>query len=332
MTQLPRVSVYSLGGTIAMSGDTGQGANLALNADDLVKQIPSLDQYASVKSQAFLSKTSSNISFDDLIKLAAKIRSDFLDGSDGVVVIQGTDAMEETAFVLDLLLGDLGPVAVTGAMRTSEAVSAEGPANIFAAIIAVSSPQLKAANAGVVLVANDDVHAARFVTKSHTAKTSTFTSPECGPIGLVSEGQLYLYTVPANRPHFDFAHIESVPDVALVVSAFDDDGRMLNYVKDAGYKAAVLEAFGAGHLSHAVSDLAEQLARDMIVMVASRTGAGPTFTKTYGYKGAEVDLANRGLLLAGALGARKARILLALLLANRSTFNEVEAAFLKFKI
>ncbi|MCK5576176.1 MAG: hypothetical protein KAI28_10195, partial [Sphingomonadales bacterium] len=74
------------------------------------------------------------------------------------------------------------------------------------------------------------------------------------------------------------------------------------------------------------------LARDMIVMVASRTGAGPTFTKTYGYKGAEVDLANRGLLLAGALGARKARILLALLLANRSTFNEVEAAFLKFKI
>jgi len=331
MTQLPRVSVFSLGGTIAMSGDTGQGANLALDADDLVRQIPSLDQWAEVKSQAFLSKTSSNITFDDLIKLASHIRRDFADGVDGVVVIQGTDAMEETAFVLDLLLGDVGPVAVTGAMRTAEAVGAEGPANILSAIIAVSSPQMQKSATGVVLVANDDVHAARFVTKSHTAKTSTFTSPECGPIGLVSEGRLYLYTVPAHRPVFDFTSLENVPDVALVVSAFDDDGRMIGCVEQAGYKAAVLEAFGAGHLSHAAARAAEHLAKNMIVLVASRAGAGPVFTRTYGYEGAEVDLHQRGLLLAGALGARKARVLLALLLAGGASKAEVETAFLQFK-
>jgi L-asparaginase len=245
-------------------------------------------------------------------------------GFDGAVVIQGTDTIEESAFLLDVLVPAPKPVVVTGAMRGADAPGADGPANLLAAARVAASPEARGSSTLVVL--NYDIHAARFVQKSHTALPSAFASPLIGPLGVVAEGWPRFYARVPPTPRLPIADGPPVP-VCLVKVPMGDDGRLLRAVPALGSAGLVVEGIGAGHVPAAVALILGEVAAAIPVVLASRAMAGPVFSCTYGYAGGEIDLLGRGLVAAGSLGGLKAGVLLGLALPNGQGLDAVHNAF-----
>jgi L-asparaginase len=267
--------------------------------------------------------SSANISFADLVDVANAIQEAFSDGVDGVVVTQGTDNIEEASFAIDLLVSDERPVVVTGAMRNPSLAGADGPANIRAAVAVAASPHAR--DLGTLVVMNDEIHAARFVRKTHLSSLSAFTSPECGPLGVVVEGRVHFHT--RVEALLSIRPLGDVAPVALVRCALGDDGRLVSALPALGYRGLVLEGFGGGHVPATMVGRLVDLAAVMPVVLASRAGAGVVLEATYGFAGSEVDLLTRGLWSAGALDGLKARVALALVLASTSDRGASESQF-----
>lgn len=260
-----------------------------------------------------------------MAKVAARARAALAAGAAGVVITQGTDTLEETAFLLDLLLDEAAPVVVTGAMRAPSQPGPDGPANLVAAIQTAACAEAR--DAGVLLVMGDEIHAARYVAKRHTHKPSAFASPLVGPIGWIAEGRARVALRPA-RPSPTFAWpATGLPEVVLLAGFPDDGGRLVRALLADPPAGVVIQAMGAGHTPRALAPLLGELADRIPVMLASRTGAGETLRQTYGFDGSEIDLARRGLIPAGNLDGPKARILLALLLADGADRARIVAAF-----
>jgi L-asparaginase len=186
-----RVTVFSLGGTIASTDDgpaaAGRGVTPRLGARGLLQAVPRIQEVAELEAVAFRQTASGDLTLQDLVALAAEITQRFEQGVDGVVVTQGTDTIEETSFALDLLVPGDRPVVVTGAMRNPTLAGPDGPANLLAAVQVAAAPA--AAGLGTVVVVNDEVHAARFVRKTHTSSPATFRSVTVGPLGWIVEGR-----------------------------------------------------------------------------------------------------------------------------------------------
>ncbi|MBX3387358.1 MAG: asparaginase [Phycisphaeraceae bacterium] len=307
----PRLLVLSLGGTITMIKDDSGGISPRLGAAELVASVPALAEVADIEARSPFRLPSPSITLDNVIEVARNINAGFAEGFDAAVVIQGTDTIEESAFFLDLLVAGDKPVVVTGAMRGAEAPGADGPANLLAAVRLAASEQAR--GLGVLVVLNYDIHAARFVQKSHTALPSAFSSPMAGQIGVIAEGKPFLFTRVARNPTFKVPD-KSPPPVALLKVAMGFDGRILKAAPDLGYAGLVVEAMGAGHVPADTAPLFGDVAKRVPVVLASRAMTGPVFTNTYGYPGGEIDLIARGLIPSGYLSGLKARLLLALCL------------------
>lgn len=171
---------------------------------------------------------------------------------------------------------------------------------------------------------NDEIHAARFVQKTHTSSPSTFRSPLTGPIGWISEDTPRIATCPVGSLRVPLPpHTQERP-VALYTVALGDDGRLLEQV---GYEGLVIEALGGGHVPSHMAKTLESLASKIPVILASRTGGGEVLRNTYGFTGSETDLLGRGLLSAGMLDGPKARLYLSLLLRSEASREEIVAAF-----
>jgi len=180
---------------------------------------------------------------------------------------------------------------------------------------------------GAMVVLNGEIHAARFVSKTHTSNPATFRSDPVGPIGWVSEGVPRVVLCPVGR------HKIALPDdardrpVALHTVTLGDDGRLLSAIEERGYAGLVIEALGGGHVPSVMVETLEDLAGKMPVVLASRTGGGEVLRMTYGFPGSETDLLERGLIHAGPLNGLKARLFLALLLRSETTSQEIEDSF-----
>jgi L-asparaginase len=298
--QQPRVAVFTLGGTISMAGGSGGPGGVVprLAGSELLDAVPGL-------------------------------------AGAGAVVIQGTDTIEETSFLLDLLHSGDAPVVVTGAMRHPGLAGADGPANILAAIQAAASPLL--AGLGCVVVFGDEIHAARYVRKAHATSITAFASPSAGPLGHVIEGAVRLLFRPVRRSAAALAVLPpaALPPAAqpggvrvgLVTVCLGDDGEFLRAA--AGWlDGLVVAGFGGGHVPPALVPLLDELAARMPVVLASRTGAGTVLAATYGAAGSERDLLSRGLISAGFLDPLKARLLLHVLIAARADNVQLRTAFL----
>jgi L-asparaginase len=332
-TQLPRVSVFSLGGTIASTRsprDDDSGVLPQLGAAELIAAVPGLRKLAELETVAFRQLPSGDLTFEDMALLAAEINTRFDSGTTGAVVTQGTDCIEETSFALDLLIPEPRPVVVTGAMRNPTLTGADGPANLLAALQVASSPD--ACGLGTLVVLNDEIHAARFVRKTHTASPSTFRSVATGALGWVVEGRPRIVLRPAPMPTLTPSITGSAPCVALIKVCLGDDARLIGEIESLGYSGLVVEAFGGGHVPASVVPALSRLAERMPVVLASRTCAGEVLKETYEFPGSERDLLSRGLIHAGFLDGLKSRVLLTLLLGTaagaadaRKRFSEINA-------
>lgn len=321
----PKLLVISTGGTITMTAATGAaGIAPTLSADDLLAAVPGIGELAEIETITFSTVPGASLSFPQLLELARYISQRCAGGVDGVVVIQGTDTIEETSFFLDLILPGDTPVVVTGAMRGAQAAGADGPANLLASAIVATSATAR--GRGVMVVLNDEIHAAILVRKHHTSLTSAFVSSHTGPVGLVCEGRAaFLGGQPRARAVLPMP--QAIADVAVVKACLGDDGRMLGRVAQLGYAGLVVEAMGAGHVPATWADTLEGIAVDMPTILCARTVDGPVFRRTYGFKGSETDLLERGLVPAGILGPLKARLLLGVLLGNKTAPEAIRGHF-----
>ncbi len=308
----PSVVVLALGGTIASAGSRQDGARVRLTGADLVAAVPQAAAVAGVTARSVAMLPSADLTHADLIGLRSAIGEALASGADGVVVTQGTDTLEETAYAMDLMTGHDAPVVFTGAMRNASLPGADGPANLLAAIQVAASP--RARGLGVLVAFDDEIHAARFVRKRHATATSAFGSPLAGPIGYVSEDRVRILLRPPGRLHVPVPAGAAERRVAVAWAAFGDDGALIETVPSLGYDGLVVAAFGAGHLPANAVAAVESVAARVPVVLASRTGAGEVLRATYAFPGSESDLLGRGLIPACGLGPAHAAVLLRLLL------------------
>jgi len=312
----PKIAVFALGGTIATQPGRTAGLVPTLTGEDLVASVPQLDALATLEVTTFRQLPGPDLAFADLEALAAAIENAASNGADGIVVTQGTDTIEETAFVLDRIVASDIPVIVTGAMRSSVAPGADGPANLLAAVRVAASPAAR--GLGTLVVFDDDIHAARFVTKAHTSKPSAFRSRPSGPVGFVVEERVRILTHVTRLPPIGSSAAPRNARVALVKLGLGDDGALIELAANHGYAGIVIEGYGGGHVSGLAAQAVGRVSRNIPVIIASRTGAGEVLSSTYGFPGSEIDLAARGAIRAGWLDGIKARLLLTLLLRHEA--------------
>ncbi|MFF3242917.1 asparaginase domain-containing protein [Streptomyces sp. NPDC002870] len=211
------------------------------------------------------------------------------------------------------------PIVVTGAMRNASMAGADGPANVLSAVRVAAS--IEARGTGAVVVFGEEIHAARWVRKAHATSPTAFTSYP-GPIGYVAEDRVRIWSQPTEEPKIPRQQLSNDARTAVALIGLGDDGVVLRAI-GAQVDGLVVAAFGAGHVPMRCVDALTDLAKEMPVILATRTGAGPVLTQTYGFPGSEADLLSRGLLAANTLGPIKARILLQLLLMHGADHSEI---------
>ena len=272
-----------------------------LDAGDLVRAVPALGAVAEIRASRFggSARRTCRLRTSSLCRPAsAKLAGE---GVQGVVVTQGTDTLEETAFLLDRLVEPDLPVVVTGAMRNSGIAGADGPANLLAAVRVAVSPAAK--GVGTLVAMNDEIHLARFVRKGHATSLATFESPPLGPVGWIAEGRVRIPLVPRRRlRRFALTTARDVPQVALVTVSFDDSPRLIELIEADRFGGAVVETYGAGHISQRALDALAALSSRMPTVFASRTGVGELHTSSCDFGGSELRLLERGLISLGRPG------------------------------
>lgn len=324
------VALFTLGGTISMAGHA-QGGKAGpvvtrLNGADLTAAVPGLAELGvPLDIHDVDAVPSANLTFAQVLALVESASQAVRAGACGVLVTQGTDTLEETAFLVDLVWPHAEPFVLTGAMRNPTLAGPDGPANVLAAARTAAAPAAR--GLGALVVFNDEIHAARWVRKTHSTSTATFASPNTGPIGHVIEGQTRILTTPARHHALDL-RTDALDDtrVALHTVTLDDDADTLAPVAEAS-QGLIIAGFGVGHVPAKLVDLLDVLAERMPVVLTSRTGGGSVLRHTYGAVGSESDLQRRGLISGGLLDPYKARILLRLLLADGADRETITAAF-----
>ena len=334
----PRIHILALGGTIATRPDATGAMQMGLGADDLVAAVPLLAKVANIEAETVSRVGSHSLSLDQMHALAAKIRALQVDG---VVVTQGTDTLEETSFLLDLLLDLEIPVIVTAAMRNPSLTSPDGPGNLLAAVRVAADPWVRkhAKALGVVVVMLDEVYAAADVLKVHPTRVNAFASTQTGPLAALVEDRIVPMTLPvrdavvaARRRLGDAAKAKA--SVALLWAALDEPGHLIEAMIQApgrlGYGGAVIGAMGGGHVAERAVGALTKLAALIPTVVSPRAGGGPLLQQTYGGPSSEIALREAGLIWGGRLHPLKARILLDTCLRaglDRSAIAEVFAAW-----
>ncbi|MGX6451838.1 asparaginase [Brevibacterium paucivorans] len=324
-----RIHIAALGGTIASTDSDSGGVAPSATAQAIVEtaRIDTLPFPVDVTYEQVAQVGSGSITLDHVSQVVESAKNAREEGATAVVLTQGTDTLEETTFALSLMNDSGIPIVTTGAMRNPTLPGTDGPANVRSAIITAADPRIHMLPA--VLVFADEVHDPSLVRKTHTTSAAPFSSgPGAGPLGWVSEDRLVFLHMPATLPGtLTRATSGQKAQVALVEATLDDSLAYVEFLKQAGYSAAVLAGVGGGHVSVNVLERVTALATQMPVVYCARTGAGRTLEATYGYPGAELDLQAAEMIPAGRLDARKARILSILALESGTKIEDVFSYF-----
>ena len=306
------------GGTIAMQHDAAAGGAIpTLGAGALTAALP--PGLPALRAEELVNLPSSHFTLETLCAIRERVAALVAEsGVDGVVLTHGTDTLEETAYLLDLTVPGEKPIVVTGAMRAASDVGYEGLANLQAAVRVAAAPQAR--GLGAVVVLNDEIHAARYVTKTHTLNPATFQSPGWGPVGRV-EGDAVIVVRRPERQVLPWRGLE--PKVGLLKLAVGLEADPLEDALARGMRGVVLEAFGGGRVPPWWLPALEQArGQGVAVVIASRCPAGRVWDG-YGYPGAYHTLMDMGCLFAEGLNGQKARIKLMVVLAAAHAADEI---------
>lgn len=321
------VRLLATGGTIASRLDPDTGAVVpAVSPADLVAAVPGIEELGPIEVEEIDRVNGWNVTPEVMQRVAERARVALEDdGVDGVVVTHGTDTTEETLYLVELLAGDAtrhGGIVFACAMRSAGEVGADGPRNLLGAVTTAVDPQAR--DRGALLCVNDELHCARWATKTDTTNVSTFRSPPAGPVGRIVAGQPRFDLPSPQRPPRGAA-ID--PHVALVKAYTGMDDALVRWlVDDQQVHGLVVEGTGAGNLpGPLVPGIAHALDRGIPVVVASRCWTGKP-QPIYGGPGGGVTLAEMGVIRSNGLNGPKARLALMVAL-GRTTDREALAAW-----
>jgi len=320
-----KVVIITTGGTIAMRYDQEKrGLCPAVTGPELIEAVPELADEAAVEVLEFSNLPSPHMTPQLMFKLAAMVdeqalRNDVV----GVVITHGTDTLEETAYMLDLVVKTQKPVCLTAAMRSSSESSPDGPKNILCAVRTAACPA--AAENGVLVVMNEEIHAALEVTKTHAANPKTFASPFWGPLGYVDTDRVILCRRSQRLQKIPTSHIET--DVHLIKIAAGMDDFFFRCLVDRKVKGIVVEGMGRGNVPPAVRNgIALARSNDIPVVLTTRVHGGRVLD-TYGYEGGVKSLLEFGVIMGGEISGPKARIKLMAALGVTADENQLAKYF-----
>lgn len=305
--QKPKVVVLTTGGTIASKPVSSGGVVAAEGGDELLSAVPDIEEVADARVEDLFKVGGYLMKPENMLEVARRIRA-LDDDPDiaGIVVTHGTDTMEETAYLTDLLYGGEKPVVFTGAQRNASEPDTDGPRNLRDAVRVAGSPA--AGGLGSVIVMGGSIEGAREATKVHTTDLRAFASPGYGPVGNITDEGVHVFHPRLRPPNLAYA-ISELPRVDLVKLTAGVDGTFLRAAREAGTAGLVLEAFGIGNANHEVLEEVRKAVRnDIPVIVVSRClegRAAPVYGNGGGY-----DLREAGAIFGGSLAGQKARLLL----------------------
>lgn len=298
-----KILILHTGGTISMSEDaTGK---IKPNTQNPLAELPfdSQGQIQLVTEEIF-NLPSPHITPAHMLQLSQRLRQAAAEGFDGAVVTHGTDTLEETALFLDLTLTSTMPVVVTGAMRSSNEIGSDGLYNFRTAIMVASANA--SVGKGVMVVMNDEIHSARYVTKTHTTNVATFRTPTFGPIGIVSEGHVnYMQTINP-QPHLPIEKV--ITEVYLIKAYAGMTGTLFQALNQPTTRGIVIEALGAGNLPPQTLAALQALVHQNIPLVLVSRCFNGIAEPVYDYQGGGVNLAQMGIIFCRGLNGPKARI------------------------
>lgn len=320
---MKKILLVATGGTIASFKSEGGGVVPSLSGNEMVQ---GLNVEASIDTLDFSRVPAQNLNFSDLLRLAQKIEGSLSSGSyDGVVVTMGTNIIEEAAYFLDLTVDSEVPIVVTGAMRNPSLFSSDAKMNLHDAIIAASSELL--CGAGGLVVANQEIHHARYVAKTNTTNISTFKSPNTGALGVVRGNRVVLYLRPP-QPRTLIKPERISARVDLIKYCVGMDGSLVDAALGLGSNGIVVEAFGGGNLMTATLPALDMaISKDIPVVLTSRCISGELLEDTYGFEGGEIHLKKMGLIFASGYPGIKARIKLTLALSKGLSVPQIRVLF-----
>ena len=296
-----KILVLHTGGTISMQADSS-GA-VVTSSDNPMNHVSNPLEGIQVHTLDFFNLPSPHIKPKHMLALYQKIKEEAAN-YDGVVITHGTDTLEETAYFLDTMEIPHIPIVLTGAMRSSNELGSDGVYNYLSALRVASDD--KAIDKGVLVVMNDEIHAAKYVTKTHTTNVSTFQTPTHGPLGLIMKQEILYFKTAEPRVRFDLDRIEGlVPIITVYAGMTDELLDMLDWDKIDGL---IIQAFGAGNIPKETAQKLESLLHKGIpVALVSRCFNGIA-EPVYAYQGGGVQLQKAGVLFVKELNAQKARL------------------------
>jgi L-asparaginase len=330
--RLPSVVILATGGTIAGTGVTStttvgyKAATVPVQA--LIEAVPELKKIATVRGEQVFQIASQNMTNDYWLKLAKRANELLRQPDvDGIVVTHGTDTLEETAYFLNLVTKSDKPVVIVGAMRPSTALSADGPINLYNAVLVAGSKE--AVGKGVLVCMNDQINSGRDVTKTNTSTADTFKSPELGVLGYVQADRVAFYRLPARRhtlnSEFDLSGVDKLPDVEIAYGFANVSRTTVDALAAAGVDGIVYAGVGDGNPSEVTEQaLADARSKGILIVRSARVGNGIVARNN------EVNDDKRDFVVSDTLNPQKARVLLMVALTKTRDTKEIQRVFYEY--
>ena len=313
-----KILVLHTGGTISMQADDS-GA-VVTSQENPMNHVSNPLEGVEVHALDFFNLPSPHIKPKHMLALYQKIKEE-ANHYDGFVITHGTDTLEETAYFLDTMEVPHKPIVLTGAMRSSNELGSDGVYNYLSALRVASDD--KAADKGVLVVMNDEIHAAKYVTKTHTTNVSTFQTPTHGPLGLIMKYEILYFKTAEPRVRFDLDRIQGLVPIIPVYAGMTEE--LLNLLPVDQLDGLIIQAFGAGNVPKETSQKLNALIQEGLpIALVSRCFNGIA-EPVYAYEGGGVCLQKAGVFFVKELNAQKARLKLLIAINAGLTGDELRA-------
>jgi len=313
-----KILVLHTGGTISMQADAS-GA-VVTSQDNPMNHVSNPLERVEVHALDFFNLPSPHIKPKHMLALYQKIKEE-AHRYNGFVITHGTDTLEETAYFLDTMEVPHKPIVLTGAMRSSNELGSDGVYNYLSALRVASDD--KAADKGVLVVMNDEIHAAKYVTKTHTTNVSTFQTPTHGPLGLIMKHEILYFKTAEPRVRFDLDRIQGLVPIIPVYAGMTEE--LLDLLPVDQLDGLIIQAFGAGNVPKETSQKLNALIQEGLpIALVSRCFNGIA-EPVYAYEGGGVCLQKAGVFFVKELNAQKARLKLLIAINAGLTGDELRA-------